>query len=213
MKTAGDTVEAVLEEDGRILATGSKAELAGRAEQLVDIDGKTMLPGLADTHQHLIMLGKKLKSLALHEVQNIEEMKQQINDFESTHEWNLILGYDENNFPDQYRMSHDELDALTDRPTLVTRVCQHAGLVNTRGLEVLGLDGSTEDPEGGYYERDKDGNLTGWACDIGLQALRAATVDDDVESLSEDIRGGSGSSVYLRHHKCPYGGHVLLWSL
>ncbi|WP_434122211.1 amidohydrolase [Salinicoccus roseus] len=187
MKAPGDTVEAVLEDGGRILATGSKAELAGRGDQLVDLGGKTMLPGLADTHQHLIMLGKMLKSLALHEVQDIEEMKRLINDFESTHEWNLILGYDENNFPDQYRMSHDELDALTDKPTLVTRVCQHAGLINTRGLEVLGLDGSTEDPEGGYYERDEEGNLTGWAYDKAFEALRAATVDDDVESLSADI--------------------------
>ncbi|WP_031547652.1 amidohydrolase [Salinicoccus luteus] len=186
MKAPGDTVEAVLEEDGIILQTGASA-LDSMADEKVDLRGRTMLPGLADTHQHLIMLGKMLKSLALHEVQDIEEMKQQINDFESTHEWNLILGYDENNFPDQYRMSHDELDALTDRPTLVTRVCQHAGLVNTRGLEVLGLDGSTEDPEGGYYERDEDGNLTGWAYDKAFEALRAATVDDDVESLSGDI--------------------------
>ncbi|MBY8910926.1 amidohydrolase family protein, partial [Salinicoccus roseus] len=59
--------------------------------------------------------------------------------------------------------------------------------INTRGLEMLGLDGSTEDPEGGYYERDEEGNLTGWAYDKAFETLRAATVDDDVESLSADI--------------------------
>ncbi|GAB3066821.1 amidohydrolase [Salinicoccus sesuvii] len=187
MKAPFETVEAVMEEDGRILETGSAERLLGLADKVINLEGATMLPGLADTHQHLIMLGKKLKSLALHEVTKLDEVKRLISTYESEERWNLILGYDENNFPDQYRPSHKELDELTDKPTLLTRVCQHAGVVNTQGLELLGIDRTVSDPEGGYYERDEDGELTGWVYDKAFEAIRDATVEDDVDSLSGDI--------------------------
>ncbi|MCG1010308.1 amidohydrolase [Salinicoccus sp. ID82-1] len=187
MKAPLDTVEALIEENGRILQTGKVEVLRSQADREVDLKGQTLLPGLTDTHQHLIMIGKKLKSLALHEVSDLDDMKRLVSTYESTEKWNLILGYDENNFPDQYRPSHEELDALTDKPTLVTRVCQHAGVVNTRGLELLGLDRTVTDPEGGYYERDENGELTGWVYDKAFEAIRDATVEDDVDSLSGDI--------------------------
>lgn len=187
MNREGETVEAVLVDKDRIFKTGLLNELDGEADIRIDLKGGTMLPALTDTHAHLIMLGKKLKSLALHHVDDIEEMKHLMKEFSTDHKWDLILGYDENNLKDQYRMDRFELDALTDKPTLVTRVCHHAGFVNTKALELLGIDQRVEDPEGGYFERDDSGALTGWVYDTAFDQIRDQTVDDDVDSLSEDL--------------------------
>ncbi|WP_411843363.1 amidohydrolase [Salinicoccus sp. HZC-1] len=187
MNRAHEKVEAVLIDKGRIFKTGLLNELEREADIRIDLEGQTMLPALTDTHIHLIMLGKKLKSLALHHVDDIEEMKHLMKEFSTDHKWDLILGYDENNLKDQYRMDRSELDALTDKPTLVTRVCHHAGFVNTKALELLDIDQNVEDPEGGYFERDGSGELTGWVYDTAFDQIRDQTVDDDVESLSGDL--------------------------
>ncbi|MFC4986171.1 amidohydrolase family protein [Salinicoccus siamensis] len=127
---------------------------------------------MTDTHMHLVMLGKKLKSLALNDVNDINMMKEVISEFDSKDKWNVILGYDENNFPGQYKMKREEVDMLTHKPTLITRVCHHAGLINTAAMSLLGLDRTTEDPEGGYFERDADGELTGWVYDKAFEMVR-----------------------------------------
>ena len=187
MNREGETAEAVLIDKGRILRTGPLKELAGAADTKIDLKGQTMLPALTDSHAHLIMLGKKLKSLALHHVDDIEEMKHLMQEFSTENKWDLILGYDENNLEDQYRMDRFELDTLTDKPTLVTRICHHAGFVNTKALEHLNIDRNVKDPEGGYFERDKDGGLTGWVYDTAFDQIRDQTVDDDTESLRADL--------------------------
>ena len=187
MNREGETAESVLVDKGRIVGTGSLSELEAEADFKTDLNGQTMLPALTDAHIHLIMLGKKLKSLALHHIDDITEMKHLIGEFRTDQTWNLILGYDENNLADQYRMDRFELDRLTDKPTLVTRVCHHAGFVNTMALEFLGIDQSVKDPEGGYFERDGDGELTGWVYDTAFDLIRDRTVDDDVRSLSGDL--------------------------
>ena len=184
MGSAGETVDSVLVEDGVI--TGLDAEEA-EADEIIDLKGATMLPGLNDTHMHLVMLGKKLKSLVLYDENNIDHVKELIGNHRSGKEWDMILGYDENNFENNYRLNRTELDELTDKPTLVARVCQHAGIVNTKALEALDIDKNVENPEGGSYERDENGELTGWVYDMAFDQFREAQVDDTVESVSDDI--------------------------
>lgn len=184
MDSEGEIFDNVLVEDGII--TGLDAE-EGEADEIIDLEGATMLPGLNDTHMHLVMLGKKLKSLVLYDENNIDHVKELIKNHRSDREWDMILGYDENNFEDNYRLNRAELDELTDKPTVVARVCQHAGIVNTKALEALGIDKNVENPEGGSYEKDASGELTGWVYDTVFDKFREAQVDDTVESVSDDI--------------------------
>lgn len=184
MASEGEVFESILVEDGRVLEVNPGDV---EADRVIDLHGKAMLPGLNDTHLHLVMLGKRLKSLVLYDEDDVDHVKELIKDHSSGREWDMILGYDENNFEDGYRINRHELDGLTDKPTLVARVCQHAGIVNTKALEALGVDKTVEDPEGGSYERDADGELTGWVYDTAFDRFRAAQVDDTVESVSDDI--------------------------
>lgn len=184
MDSEDEIFENIVVEDGII--TGLNAADA-KVDKIIDLKGGAMLPGLNDTHMHLVMLGKKLKSLVLYDENIIDHVKELIESHHSGREWDMILGYDENNFKDSYRLSRTELDELTDKPTLIARVCQHAGIVNTKALEALHIDKNVEDPEGGSYEKDADGELTGWVYDTAFDQFRAAQVDDTVESVSDDI--------------------------
>lgn len=127
MASAMDTADAVLIHNGMIEKTGSFEELKAAADEFIDLEGKTMMPALTDVHQHLVMIGKKLELLALDDVTDIDDMKKQVKAFKTNRTWNNILGYDENNFENQYKISIKELDELTDKPTLITRICSHAG--------------------------------------------------------------------------------------
>ena len=164
-----NTVNAVLIHNGKVEKTGKYEELETEANAFVDLDGKTMMPALTDVHQHLVMIGKKLELLALDDVTDIDEMKQQVKAFKTNRTWNNILGYDENNFEDQYKITMQELDELTDKPTLITRICAHAGVVNKKAFDALNITKDTPDPEGGYFERDENGELTGWVYDKAFE--------------------------------------------
>src|SRR5699024_12486850 len=77
MNAPMDTVEAVLIHNGLIERTGSYEELKSSASEFIDLKGKTMMPALTDVHQHLVMIGKNLELLALDDVTDIDEMKEQ----------------------------------------------------------------------------------------------------------------------------------------
>ncbi|SDK46020.1 amidohydrolase [Lacicoccus qingdaonensis] len=184
MNSEGETFGNIVVEDGIITEVDA---VDAEADEIIDLKGSTMLPGLNDTHMHLVMLGKKLKSLVLYDENDIDHVKELIGNHRSGREWDLILGYDENNFENSYRLKRAELDELTDKPTIVARVCQHAGIVNTKALEKLGIDKHVENPEGGSYEKDENGELTGWVYDTAFDQFRAAQVDDTIETVSDDI--------------------------
>ena len=112
MTGENETQEAVLVEDNKVKRTGSYEELKEQADHFIDLQEKTMMPALTDVHQHLIMIGKKLASLALDDVTDIDLMKEKVASFDSGHQWNNILGYDENNFDNQYKIKIDELDQI-----------------------------------------------------------------------------------------------------
>ncbi|MCD2138356.1 amidohydrolase [Salinicoccus halitifaciens] len=184
MASHDEVFESILTEDGRVIAVDPGDV---DADRVIDLGGGAMLPGLNDTHLHLVMVGKRLKSLVLYDEDDVDRVKELIKNHSSDRKWDMILGYDENNFKDAYRINRHELDELTDKPTLIARVCQHAGIVNTKALEALGIDASVEDPEGGSYERDENGELTGWVYDTAFDKFRAAQVEDTIESVSDDI--------------------------
>lgn len=187
MKAPQDKVEAVLVENGYIKSVGDYESLKSEAEETVDLQGRTMLPALTDVHLHMVNLGKMLTSLTLTGITDIDEMKAAIENYETPLAWDLIHGYNEKHLPGEYKMSRWELDELTDKPTVIARIDYHAGLANTKALEEAGIDKNTPDPEGGYYEREENGELTGWAYDTAFSVLRAKSVTDTTESIKENL--------------------------
>lgn len=159
--------EALLIEDGKVLATGSRADVFARAKQAKIIDGKnrTLLPGLIDAHGHVMNLGSNILQADLVGTQSIDAALLKVKNYATAHPtnpwilgrgWNQVI-WNLGRFP-----TAKELDTVvSDRPVLLERVDGHATWANSAAMKVAGIDKNTKDPVGGRIERDADGNATG----------------------------------------------------
>ncbi|MCP1125510.1 amidohydrolase [Bacillus sp. 3103sda1] len=167
MEEEGTTVEAVYVENGKIIAIGMKEDLEARyhPEQLFDVEGKTMLPGLVDSHMHLIGHGERLLRLDLSACTSYQEVLNLVAErvkIAKQGEWIIGEGWNENNFTDRKDIHKRDLDVLSlHHPILLKRVCRHVTLVNSYILDKAEIMQDREDPKGGKIGRDKTGEFTG----------------------------------------------------
>ncbi|MYM74827.1 amidohydrolase family protein [Duganella sp. FT134W] len=162
---------------GRIIAVGSEQETAAalpRAEH-IDVQGKTLLPGLIDAHGHVFELGEIASGVELYSPGSLNGAVRAVADFARAHPKNAwIIGFGWNQeiwklgrFP-----TAAELDVVVrDRPVLLHRVDGHAIWVNTKALEMAGVTRETPDPAGGKIERDVSGKPTGVLVDAAMELV------------------------------------------
>jgi len=173
MEDAQPRAEAVAVKDGVIVAVGPLAEiteLQGDATEVVDLDGRTMLPGFVDAHGHVFMVG--LQALAANmlpapdgEVNDIAAVQSVLTEFAETfperiEPTNLILGfgYDDSQLAELRHPTREDLDAVSaDTPVAIVHQSGHIGVLNTAALEVVGFDAATEERPGGVIRREADG--------------------------------------------------------
>lgn len=180
MNAPDETVEAVLVENGKIIATGLKADIEQQytIDLCQDLNGNTMYPGFVDSHLHMIGHGEKIIRLDLSEVTSAEKMKEMLSEkvrTTSEGEWIIGEGWNENNFPDRKIFHRNELDEIApNHPMMLTRVCRHAVLANTTALNKANINYETKDPEGGVIMRDTDGEATGFLLDTAQELVKGA---------------------------------------
>lgn len=164
MEREGETVEAVLVEDDKIVAVGTMDELKNQADEQIDLQGAAMYPGFVDSHLHILFQGEKLLRLDLSKATSAEEMLELVKAAAQTtppDKWLFGEGWNENNFVDKRIPTIEELDEIRKEPILLTRVCHHVALGNTAALRAGGIDQTTPSPSGGEIGRDENGNLNG----------------------------------------------------
>ncbi|WP_079475749.1 amidohydrolase [Marinococcus halophilus] len=212
MEKEGEQVEAVLTSDGAIEKAGSlseiEKELKRPSSRRVNLNGSTMYPGFTDSHLHMIGLGETMIQLDLSECTSAEEMAALIKEKTKeipAGEWVIGEGWNENNFPDRKIFHREELDDLVPgHPLLLTRICRHAALVNTRALDAAGIDKDTPDPEGGIIVKSRQGEPTGYLLD---QA--ADLVKNEIPEVSEEyLHDALGKAVRYMHQCGLTGGHT-----
>ena len=173
MNDAAMRAEAVAEKDGRILAVGSEAEVMahkGPGTEMIDLGGRTMLPGFVDAHGHVFMGGLQAMSANMlappdGEVTDIASLQQTIRDWaaanaEAVEQTDLIVGfgYDNAQLAELRHPTRDDLDAVsTDVSIVIIHQSGHLAALNSKALEVVGYDAATEDPAGGVIRR-RDGS-------------------------------------------------------
>ncbi|UOD31455.1 amidohydrolase [Massilia violaceinigra] len=152
---------------GRILAVGSAAQTRARAPKArhIDLQGKTVLPGLIDAHGHVFGLGEMLTQLDLAGSATLADALKAAADYaraNPSHPWLRGRGWNQEIWKLGRFPTAAELDgAVADRPIWLERVDGHAGWANTRALQLAGITRDTLDPAGGKILRDADGNATG----------------------------------------------------
>ena len=125
----------------RVLYVGSSERALEVARSLggevVDLSGRVVVPGFVDSHLHVDSLGLVLSTLDLRGVRSIRELKERLREYASKSRFTWILGHgwDQELFEEKRWPTRWDLDeAVGDRPVLLTRICLHAGVVNTRAL-------------------------------------------------------------------------------
>ena len=164
-------------EDGRVIAIGNadlKDEYAD-AEQ-INLHGKTMLPGLIDSHGHIHGLGENLIQVDLRGVNNRTATVAKVANYADANlelDWVLGRGWNQEIWPTRSFPNRTDLDeVINDRPVFLVRIDAHAAWVNSHALELAGIDDDTPDPDGGQIIRDSDGKATGILIDTAMELVR-----------------------------------------
>lgn len=151
----------------RIVALGTRADVAdhvGPRTRVVDATGKVVLPGFQDAHVHAPFAGRNRLHLFLNDRSGREDYLAAIKEYADAHperRWIIGGGWAMEHFPGGTPDKAD-LDAIVpDRPVFLFNRDVHGAWVNSRALELAGIDAATPDPADGRFERDPDGSPTG----------------------------------------------------
>ncbi|MDN6019582.1 MAG: amidohydrolase, partial [Enterobacterales bacterium] len=161
--------DAVAIKDGKILAVGTTAYVmgfAGEGTQLVDLKGHTVIPGLNDSHLHLIRGGLnynlELRWEGVPSLADALRMLKDQADRTPSPQWvRVVGGWTEFQFAERRMPTIEELnEAAPDTPVFVLHLYDRA-LLNRAALKAVGYTKDTPNPAGGEIVRDAKGNPTG----------------------------------------------------
>ena len=138
------------------------------ADECIDLEGKSVYPGFIDAHLHLIAYAqKKLYEVSLSDCTSREDLAERVrkhierNDIKPG-EWVMGSGWNQELFADKINPDRDLLDGVTtENPIFLIRTCYHNCVVNSKTLEICGIDKNTPSPDGGKIEKDMEGRPTG----------------------------------------------------
>jgi predicted amidohydrolase YtcJ len=174
--------EAVAIKDGKILFVGDKKtafEQKGDQTELVDLQGKTLMPGFIDPHTHVMLnaLINVFVDVSPFKYKTISEVLQVLKDNVSKGSV-LAWGYDPSLMTDPGELNFKTLDAIsTAVPILVINKSGHIAYGNHKAFEVAGITDATPKPVGGSYQKDAEGHLTGVGYEVPAVGRLIAAVN------------------------------------
>lgn len=183
-------VDAVAIQGSMIVGVGKSERLSEvfSAREVIDLKGKTVLPGLVDGHAHILGEGGKLENIDLNGTISPEQIVTMVAERikkSKEGDWILGRGWDQNSWQVKQFPTKEMLDKVSgDRPVFLRRVDGHACWANTKALQLAGIDASTKDTAGGKIVRDKNGNPTGILVDNAMEFVNKiipSLTDEDIE--------------------------------
>ena len=160
-------VESLAVLDGKILALGKHEEIMKHQSdktKLVDLAGKTLLPGFFDAHSHFYQTAVKLSTVNLDPppagtITSIEDIVATLKTELATRprvagEWLYGWGYDNGMLRENRHPTRDDLDKVSvDTPIAIYHFSSHMLVLNSKGLELMGFNAASIPPEGGVIRR------------------------------------------------------------
>jgi predicted amidohydrolase YtcJ len=195
------TATAIAVKDGRLLAVGTEAEVRPFIEAgttvIVDAEGRTITPGLIDSHLHFLGLGQSLQMLDLRDAQSWSEIVSQVEEAAKRlpkgawiegrgwhqSKWTSPPPENVDGYPD-----HKSMSALTpDHPVVLTHASGHALFANENAMKLAGVTPETSDPAGGEILRDASGQPIGVFRENAGGIIRRAQARSE-ERMTEEER-------------------------
>jgi len=166
--------------EGRIVAIGGQSQisqLVSSGTEVINVEGKTLMPGLIDSHNHMVRFGENLQALEVSpaKVGTINDLltrlKQRAGEIPQG-KWLKAWGYDDTRLAEKRHPTNKELDrACPNHPVSVMRTCMHAMAVNSLALKMAGITAATPDPQGGEIGRDENGEPNGLLFELGAMSF------------------------------------------
>ena len=160
-----EVVHSLLVEDGRILDVNCDVP-AGEC-QVVDLHGKTVLPGFHDSHEHFLCYATDKEKINFFGIRSLEEMAERTRRYIADRgikkgEWIQGGGWNENEFDVPVLPSRQDLDKFCpDNPAIFTRTCCSVAVANTAALKAAGIFDDIPTLQDGHIVVDENGVPTG----------------------------------------------------
>jgi hypothetical protein len=175
--------EALVIEGSRIVGVGALDELVELfpSASMLDVAGRTVLPGLIDAHNHFLATGESLSSVDARYpgIPTMDDLIRTLADaarFAPTGEWITASGFDDAKY--ERVLTRWDLDrASATHPIRVHHVSGHHVFVNSVALDQRGVEEDTPDPQGGRLVHDANGRLTGLCLDAAMNLILPVDVD------------------------------------
>jgi predicted amidohydrolase YtcJ len=205
MDSQSTVVDALAIRDGKILVLGSNAAvkpLAGSRTKVVDLGGKSVVPGLIDTHAHFKAAGLGEYVVNMRRAKTVAEALDAIKAFvanKKPSEW--IIGgawHPPSQLAEKRYLTRQEIDSVAPNNPVYLRTVGHFSMANSLTLQKVGVDKSTPDPSGGSFEKDASGELTGVLVETAIdhveKAVPAWTDQDQIRQfkIAENVLNSYG---------------------
>lgn len=153
-------------DDGKFVYVGDNpAAYLGQGTRVVNAQGKTVIPGLIDSHVHMLNGGSSLTDVQLRDAKNKQDFINKLREYAKANPdrpWITGGRWSTESWTDKTEPTKAWLDeAVPDRPVFLSRMDGHSAVVNTRALQTANVTRLTPDPNGGLIVRDAKGEPTG----------------------------------------------------
>jgi predicted amidohydrolase YtcJ len=182
---------------GQIIAVGENgaiADLADQKTERIELNGRLAIPGLMDSHFHFYDWAMGRQQLDLARVNALDELLDQVAQAAGQlpqEKWVLGQGWNESDWPEHTMPRRDHLDAVApSHPVALWRCDLHLVSVNSRALELAGIDESTPDPPDGVIEKDSSGRPTGILRELAPNLVKSVIPPPSADELVAAMRDG-----------------------
>lgn len=192
MDAGRPSADVVVVEDDRIVAVGEAGLTSRFAEaQSVHLDGRTLVPGFIDAHNHLCIAALHPRWADLSHVRDVDSLQDALRlqaVAEPEAEWVRGIGWTD--LEDGFTPTREDLDAIgLERPVIVVHYSYHQCVVSSLALDALGISESTPDPPGGWLGRTHSGALNGVLFERAFSEAQARSMEPyrDLDRWAEHI--------------------------
>ena len=195
--------EALLVDGQTIAAVGRSGDVLERAEgaERIDLEGRLMLPGFIDGHMHFLAYALSLEQADLTGARSVHEVRDRLKSFldrekPAAGEWVSGRGWNHELFGDPRIFTRDDLDDLVpSNPVILSRVCGHVAVLNSRALEILGITADSRF-SGGVVDLDDTGRPTGVIRETAVEWAHSRTPNPDGDKLRRLVaRAGAAAAA------------------
>lgn len=205
--TANDrqpTADAVAITGERIIFVGSNAAARshiGPNTRVIDLQGRALLPGLTDSHQHLAGVGFREMNLNLEGTTSLQDFLAKVKarvDGAKPGEWITGRGWIETFWKPPVFPTRADLDTVApNNPVMLGRADGHGAVVNSAALRLAGIDKTTPNPFGGEISKDANGEPNGMLLDAAQGLVRGHIPDTTVADAERAIILGVNRNISL----------------